>query len=182
MGDLASTLGIGKHQQQQKKRILVVGLSGAGKSTVLFKLRLGDIETITTPNGVRVDTVTHKNLEFVVWDLDVQSRLTAEEYRQYTENAQGIIFVVDSADRTRIHEARAELYRLFEADDELRDTPLLVLANKQDDQHAMATAEVAESLDLMGLIKYNIKWWTQAAAGRSGDGLFEGLQWLSTLL
>lgn len=52
-------------------------------------------------------------------------------WRHYYTGTQGLIFVVDSADRDRIDEARQELHRIIN-DREMRDAIILVFANKQD--------------------------------------------------
>ena len=44
---------------------------------------------------------------------------------------QGLIFVVDCADRDRIDEARQELHRIIN-DREMREAIILIFANKQD--------------------------------------------------
>jgi signal recognition particle receptor subunit beta len=44
---------------------------------------------------------------------------------------QGLIFVIDSSDRVRIDEARQELHRIIN-DREMKESLLLVFANKQD--------------------------------------------------
>ena len=91
----------------------------------------------------------------------------------------GIIFVVDSNDRDRIGEARDELQRMLN-EDELRDAVLLVFANKQDLPNAMSAAEITDKLGLHSLRQRN--WYMQATCATSGDGLYEGLEWLSTQL
>lgn len=52
-------------------------------------------------------------------------------WRHYYTGTQGLIFVVDSADRDRIEEARQELHRIVN-DREMREVIILVFANKQD--------------------------------------------------
>jgi ADP-ribosylation factor protein 6 len=52
-------------------------------------------------------------------------------WRHYYTGSEGLIFVVDSADRDRIDEARQELHRII-GDREMRNALLLVFANKQD--------------------------------------------------
>ena len=49
----------------------------------------------------------------------------------HTTGTQGLIFVIDSSDRARINEARQELHRIIN-DREMKDSLLLVFANKQD--------------------------------------------------
>lgn len=92
---------------------------------------------------------------------------------------QGLIFVVDSNDRERIGEAKDELMRML-AEDELRDAVLLIFANKQDLPNAMNAAEITDKLGLHSLRNRN--WYIQATCATSGDGLYEGLDWLSNQL
>lgn len=58
-----------------------------------------------------------------------------------------LIFVLDSNDRERVEECKDELWR-FLGEDELKDSILLVLANKQDLPNAMSISEVTEKLAL----------------------------------
>lgn len=138
---------------KKEMRILMVGLDAAGKTTILYKLKLGEIVT-TIPtigmiapladhhlvdpglwltslsSGFNVETVEYKNIQFTVWDVGGQDKIRPL-WRHYFQNTQGIIFVVDSNDRDRVVEAREELQRMLN-EDELRDAILLVFANKQD--------------------------------------------------
>jgi ADP-ribosylation factor 1/2 len=84
--------------------------------------------------------------------------------------------VVDSNDRDRVGDARNELDRMLN-EDELRDAVLLVLANKQDLPNAMGVSEIAEKLNLSNV--KNRKWYIQATTATTGEGLYEGLDWLS---
>ncbi|KAI6908469.1 hypothetical protein KC318_g2352, partial [Hortaea werneckii] len=97
----------------------------------------------------------------------------------YFQNTQGIIFVVDSNDRDRVVEAREELQRMLN-EDELRDALLLVFANKQDLPNAMNAAEITDKLGLHSLRQR--AWYIQSTCATSGDGLYEGLEWLSNSL
>lgn len=97
-------------------------------------------------------------------------------WRHYFQNTQGLIFVVDSNDRDRIGEARDELHRMLN-EDELRDAVLLVFANKQDLPNAMNAAEITDKLGLHSLRQRH--WYIQSCCATSGEGLYEGLDWLS---
>ncbi|VEL30225.1 unnamed protein product [Protopolystoma xenopodis] len=90
-----------------------------------------------------------------------------------------MIFVVDSNDRERVNEARDELMRML-GEDELRDAVLLVYANKQDLPNAMATSELTDKIGLHSL--RHRSWYIQATCATSGEGLYEGLDWLSNQL
>lgn len=160
---------------KKEMRILMVGLDAAGKTTILYKLKLGEIVTTIPTIGFNVETVEYKNISFTVWDVGGQDKIRPL-WRHYFQNTQGLIFVVDSNDRERISEAKDELTRML-GEDELRDALLLVFANKQDLPNAMNAAEITEKLALPSL--RSRKWYIQAACATSGDGLYEGLEWLS---
>nr|XP_060501788.1 ADP-ribosylation factor 2 isoform X2 [Panthera onca] len=128
--------------------------------------------------GFNVETVEYKNISFTVWDVGGQDKIRPL-WRHYFQNTQGLIFVVDSNDRERVNEAREELTRML-AEDELRDAVLLVFVNKQDLPNAMNAAEITDKLGLHSLRQRN--WYIQATCATSGDGLYEGLDWLSNQL
>ena len=156
-------------------RILMVGLDAAGKTTILYKLKLGEIVTTIPTIGFNVETVEYKNISFTVWDVGGQDKIRPL-WRHYYQNTQGLIFVVDSNDKDRVGEAHDELHRML-SEDELREAIVLVFANKQDLPNAMSVAEVTDKLGLHSL--RNRKWYIQATCATSGEGLFEGLDWLS---
>ncbi|XP_058510192.1 ADP-ribosylation factor 2a [Solea solea] len=160
---------------KKEMRILMVGLDAAGKTTILYKLKLGEIVTTIPTIGFNVETVEYKSISFTVWDVGGQDKIRPL-WRHYFQNTQGLIFVVDSNDRERVNEAREELNRML-SEDELRDAVLLVFANKQDLPNACNAAEITEKLGLPGLRNRN--WYIQATCATSGDGLYEGLDWLS---
>ena len=129
--------------------MLMVGLDAAGKTTILYKLKLGEnVQTIPTI-GFNVETVEYKNLNFTIWDVGGQDKIRPL-WRHYYPNTQGIIFVVDSNDRDRIDFARDELQRLL-AEDDLKDATLLVFANKQDLPHAHVAEELADDFQIGNL-------------------------------
>ncbi|XP_069548307.1 ADP-ribosylation factor 1 isoform X1 [Brachyistius frenatus] len=170
--------GLFKMFGKKEMRILMVGLDAAGKTTILYKLKLGEIVTTIPTIGFNVETVEYKNISFTVWDVGGQDKIRPL-WRHYFQNTQGLIFVVDSNDRERCTEAREELLRML-AEDELRDAVLLVFANKQDLPNAMNAAELTDKMSLHSL--RNRHWYIQATCATTGDGLYEGLDWLSNQL
>ena len=163
---------------QQEMRILMVGLDAAGKTTILYKLKLGEVVTTIPTIGFNVETVEYKNISFTVWDVGGQDKIRPL-WRHYYQNTQGLIFVVDSNDRDRVADAREELTKIL-TEDEMRDAALLVFANKQDLPNAMTAAEVTEKFGLNDLRQR--PWFIQSACATTGDGLYEGLDWLSRTL
>jgi ADP-ribosylation factor protein 1 len=138
---------------KQEMRILMVGLDAAGKTTILYKLKLGEVVTTIPTIGFNVETVDYKNISFTVWDVGGQDKIRPL-WRHYYQNTQGLIFVVDSNDRDRIEAAREELHKMIN-EDELREAVILVFANKQDLPNAMTAAEVTDKLGLHSLRSRN---------------------------
>ncbi|KAK6297635.1 hypothetical protein J4Q44_G00322180 [Coregonus suidteri] len=130
----------------KEMRILMLGLDAAGKTTILYKLKLGQSVTTIPTVGFNVETVTYKNVKFNVWDVGGQDKIRPL-WRHYYTGTQGLIFVVDCADRDRIDEARQELHRIIN-DREMRDAIILIFANKQDLPDAMKPHEIQEKLGL----------------------------------
>jgi len=157
----------------KEMRVLMLGLDNAGKTTILYKLKLGQgVSTIPTV-GFNVETVTFKKVKFNVWDVGGQDKIRPL-WRHYYAGTQALIFVVDSNDRDRIEEGRQELMRIIN-DREMKDVVLLVFANKNDLPNVMDVAEVTEKLGLARLRER--VWHVQSSCAISGDGLLDGLTW-----
>jgi len=108
-------------------KILMIGLDAAGKTSVLYKLKLNELVTTIPTIGFNVEHVQYRNLDMTIWDVGGQDKIRPL-WKHYYESADAIIYVVDSNDPDRIEEAAAELHKIL-ADDMLRNARLLVLAN-----------------------------------------------------
>ncbi|XP_036173179.1 ADP-ribosylation factor 1-like [Myotis myotis] len=172
MGNIFANLFKGLFGKKEM-RILMVGLDAAGKTTILYKLKLNEVVETVPTIGFNLETVEYKNISFVVWDIHSQDK-SRVFWSQYCPGRHGLIFVVDSTDQERMDEARQEMMRMIT---ELKDVVLLVLANKQDLPNAMSTAEITDKLGLHSLHHRN--WYLQATSAITGAGLYEGLDWLA---
>ena len=159
-------------------RILMVGLDAAGKTTILYKFKLGEVVTTIPTIGFNVETVEYKNISFTMWDVGGQDRIRPL-WRHYFQGTNGLIFVVDSNDRERAEDAREELHKMLN-EEEMREAVVLVFANKQDLPNSMPAAEITEKLGLSAL--RNRQWFIQSACATTGDGLYEGIDWMSRTL
>eukprot|EP00427_Karlodinium_veneficum_P017739 CAMPEP_0169140764 /NCGR_PEP_ID=MMETSP1015-20121227/43819_1 /TAXON_ID=342587 /ORGANISM="Karlodinium micrum, Strain CCMP2283" /LENGTH=179 /DNA_ID=CAMNT_0009206843 /DNA_START=18 /DNA_END=557 /DNA_ORIENTATION=+ len=157
-----------------ERKILMLGLDAAGKTTILYKLNLGEVVHTNPTIGFNVENVQYRNISFTVWDVGGQSKIR-QLWRHYYQHAQGLIFVIDANDPDRIDEARAELTGMLD-EEELKDTVVLVLANKQDMPTSMKAPEIEERLRLKE-IKQKFK--VEEACALDGQGLSDGLDWLS---
>ncbi|CAM8959216.1 unnamed protein product [Rhodiola kirilowii] len=159
-------------------RVVMLGLDAAGKTTILYKLQIGEVLSTVPTIGFNVEKVQYKNVMFTVWDVGGQEKLRPL-WRHYFSNTDGLIYVVDSLDRERIGKAKAEFQTII-SDPFMVNSVILVFANKQDMKGAMTPREVCEGLGLLEL--KNRKWHIQGTCAVKGDGLYEGLDWLASTL
>lgn len=85
----------------REMRILILGLDGAGKTTILYRLQMGEVVSTIPTIGFNVEQVNCNNLQLQVWDLGGQTSIRPY-WRCYYSNTDAIIYVVDSADKDRI--------------------------------------------------------------------------------
>ncbi|CAO2812853.1 unnamed protein product [Amaranthus hypochondriacus] len=173
MGAMLSSLGkfmFGKKEM----RIVMKGLGNAGKTTIIYKLKLGQVVKTIPTVAAQMETVEYRDVDFTIWEIGGQEKIRSL-WKHFIHNGQGcIIFVVDSTERERIIEAKDDLHRML-AQDEKGDVLVLVFANKQDLPNAMTIDEITHKLGLNSL-QHN--WHIQAACAISNEGLYEGLDWL----
>jgi ADP-ribosylation factor protein 1 len=144
---------LGKTTTPKKKteiRVPLLGLDCSGKTTMLYKLLLGDIVTTIPTSGFNAETYETDNEIFKIWDLGGASRVRAL-WRHYLENTSILAFAVDSSPegRVRLPEAKEALRDILQkAGPEAAVTPLLILATKQEIPGAMSGEEVSLGLEL----------------------------------
>lgn len=157
-------------------KILMLGLDNAGKTTILYKLKLDQIKTFAPTVGFIVETVSYKNVKFNMWDVAGQERLRPL-WRHYFPATTALIFVIDSGDIDRLNEAKEELYSII-SEKEMENVVLLVWANKQDMKNAKNPREISDFLQL-GQNLRNQLWCVIGSNALTGQGLVEGLSWIS---
>ncbi|KAL8381497.1 hypothetical protein RB595_005657 [Gaeumannomyces hyphopodioides] len=173
MGQSVSWLS-GLIWSKKEIRILILGLDNAGKTTLLYRLKIGEVVTTIPTIGFNVESVTYKNLNFNVWDLGGQTSIRPY-WRCYYANTAAVIFVVDSTDIERLQTAADELAAMLN-EDELKDASLLVFANKQDQPGAKGAGDISQALRLGELRDRN--WSIMACSAVDGSGVNEGMDWL----
>ena len=177
MGSFFSGL-MGKLIGKRDVRMLMVGLDAAGKTTILYQLKMNEtVKTIPTI-GFNVETLDYKGLNFTVWDVGGQDKIRVL-WKHYYQNTDGLIFVVDSNDKDRVDDAAEELKKML-AEEELKYCVLLVMANKQDLKDAITPNEVTDKLGLSQL--RGRQWLVQGTSATTGQGLKEGLDWMAGVL
>ncbi|KAK2169610.1 hypothetical protein LSH36_8g01119 [Paralvinella palmiformis] len=109
-----------------------------------------------------------------IWDVGGQKSLRSY-WRNYFESTDGLIWVVDSADRRRMQDCKRELDALL-LEERLGGATLLVFANKQDLPGALSAAEIKEALDLDNIKSHH--WLIQDCSAVTGDNLLLGMDWI----
>jgi len=161
--------------EKRESRLVMVGLDGAGKSTLLYKLKLGEVTQTIPTIGFNCETVEFKNQKSMIWDIGGQDTLRPM-WKHYYQNAEGVIFVIDSSDKRRMDKVKIEISKIL-ANEDLNGIPILFLANKQD-LSVMTPQEIISSLELERIKDRG--WLCQGCSALSGMGILEGFNWLFT--
>ena len=149
--------------------ILMTGLQSAGKTTILYKLKMGEATQSTTTIGFNVETFDYSGINLTIYDIG-QDKIKVS-YNHYNKNIDGLIFVVDSNDEDRIKVSGEEL-KIILNKEELKDCPILIFANKKDLKTALSKEEVIELMGINNLNRKNL--FVQDTCAVTGDGLKEG--------
>lgn len=124
--------------------------------------------------GFNIKSIESHGFKLHVWDIGGQKTIR-KYWRNYYENTDALVYVVDSGDTERIDECQEELMALMK-EKHLAGVPLLVYANKQDLLSSLDATEVA---DRLGLLEIEDRTYQIAScSAKTGEGLTEGLEWV----
>ncbi|KAK6924367.1 Small GTPase superfamily, ARF/SAR type [Dillenia turbinata] len=187
-------------RKEKEMRILTVGLDNSGKTTIVLKINGEDTSVISPTLGFNIKTITYNKYTLNIWDIGGQ-RTIRSYWRNYFEQTDGLVWVVDSSDLRRLDDCKMELDNLLKEEflnelivgifatsghycsfcfgflQRLSGASLLILANKQDIQGALTAAEIAKVLNLEAMDKTR-HWKIVGCSAYTGEGLLEGLDWL----
>ncbi|KFD66697.1 hypothetical protein M514_06800 [Trichuris suis] len=165
-------------EKEKEMRILVIGLDNAGKTTILKRL-MGEDVSITTPTfGFNIKTLSYRGYKLNIWDVGGQLMLRSY-WRNYFEETDGVLWVVDSTDVERFGDCRKELHSLL-TEERLISSTLAILANKQDLDNAVSVQLIHDALQLDQIKGHH--WRCFPCSGLTGDNLVEGIDWAEVLL
>jgi len=162
---------------KQQVQVLVVGLDGSGKSTIIEKLKPDahrNMEIAPTV-GFNVDEFQKGSVSFKVFDMSGAGRYR-NLWEKYYKDAQGIMYVIDSADKIRMCVVKDELDQLLGHKD-LSTVPLLFFANKMDIPNSLAAPDIALALRLEDIKDRPIN--IVPSNALTGEGLDRGIDWLA---
>ncbi|XP_069892625.1 ADP-ribosylation factor-like protein 10 [Dipodomys merriami] len=157
-------------EELEQREVLVLGLDGCGKSTFLRMLAgkpplEGHVPTWGF-NSVRLPT---RNFEVDLLEIGGSQNLRFY-WKEFVNEVDVLVFMVDSADRPRLPSARQELHKLLDKDPDL---PVVVVANKQDLGEAMNVAELQQELGLQDVGSQREVFLLAASIAPAGPGFEE---------
>ncbi len=158
-------------------KIIILGIQNAGKTTILYRLSIGQLVKTTPTIGSNVEEISYNNVKLQAWDLGGQESIRSI-WNVYFVNTDAIIYVIDTHDET-YDESKTQFYKLLQ-NDALKNAIILIYANKQDLPGAKNVAEIIRIYEL-DTIKDHI-WHIQPCSAQTGEGLITGMKWLSDQL
>ena len=172
---LAQFLGVRKKEAS----VVVVGLDNSGKSTILNWMKPEEVKSqeVVPTVGFNLEKFKYRQLNFTAFDMSGQGRYR-NLWEHYYNDCNGVIFVIDSSDKLRMAVVKEEL-RVMMEHSAVRDrrVPILFFANKCDVQDALSSVKCSVMLGLDALREN--PWHICATNALIGDGVYEGLDWLS---
>lgn len=159
-------------------KIIILGIQNAGKTTILYRLALGQLVKTTPTIGSNVEEISYNNVKFQAWDVGGQES-SRQVWDVYFINSDAIVYVIDCNDFDNAEDSKTQFYKLL-SNEALKNAVILIFANKQD----LPTAKKVEDVVLfyeLDTVKDHV-WHIQPCSGKTGDGLVEGMKWLSDQL
>lgn len=169
---------MGLCSSKREIKFVLIGLDLAGKTSILNKLRFNDAGSTTPTVGFNYETVTHKNVSYDISDTGGQDKLR-DLWRHYYEEANGVVFAVDSTDEERLNCAKEELHKAMH-NINLNKAFLCVLANKRDLDGCMSIDTITRGLDLESFTGKH-EWTIMETNALKGAGLYAALEWMASL-
>lgn len=159
---------------KRHRRVLVLGIEDSGKSAIV------QIITANLPKaGMPIPAlgcykVQYNGLNINLYDLkgDQQNQFF---WRHHFQGSQGVVFVVDMSDASKIKESSHVLSQLMQ-DIHLKDVPFLILCNKIDKSDSCLVNDIPEMLNITH--ENSPPWQVFKSIGTSGVGVIEALEWL----
>ncbi|CAL8179155.1 unnamed protein product [Prunus armeniaca] len=159
----------------KRKEKEILGLTIPGKTTIVLRINGEDTSVVSPTLGFNIKTITYQKYTLNIWDVGGQKTIRSY-WRNYFEQTDGLVWVVDSSDLRRLDDCKMELDNLLK-EERLSGSSLLILANKQDIKGALTPEEIAKVLNLEAMDKTR-HWEIVGCSAYTGDRLLEGFDWL----
>ncbi|OMJ74840.1 hypothetical protein SteCoe_26143 [Stentor coeruleus] len=175
MGGVTTKI-FGCYENDNPKRVLLIGEDDAGKTSLLFKLNSIEYKAEIPTIGLNLETIPYKNLKIVCHDFSVRD----EYYRHWIIGKEtcGIIFMIDLTSYGRFDET-IDLLKEYLERPELAGLPVLVMCNKIDIEAHISIERVKEAVRPM---MENRKWKVIGTAVIKNKGIKESINWIRNAL
>lgn len=137
----------------RKVTLVMVGLDNAGKTATVRGIQGDNPKDVAPTVGFSKVDLKQGKFEVTIFDLGGGKRIRGI-WKNYYSESHGVVFVVDSSDVQRIQETRETMAEVLQHP-RIAGKPVLVLANKQDQEGALAEADIIENLSLEKLVNEN---------------------------
>ncbi|CAM9457947.1 unnamed protein product [Ectocarpus sp. 12 AP-2014] len=168
----------------KEKRLLLLGLDNAGKTSLLYNLHLNEVMDTVPTVGFNMEQVEYNNMVMTIWDVGGQAKLRSL-WRYYFVDTDALIFMVDASDEARIEEARDEMFHVLRDPNMEGCQTVLIMLNKQDVPGAVGPGIVIDRMGLNTAGDNPLRernWYMQSCCALTGEGVFYGLDWLCEAL
>ncbi|MFX1574486.1 MAG: PAS domain S-box protein [Promethearchaeota archaeon] len=160
--------------EQKEAKILIFGLSMAGKTTIIRTRRKSVSKAIFPTINVDVSRILVNNVSLLTYDIPGKYNVK-ELWKPYLKNQDGLIFVLDVTDKIKFPYAR-ELLHEIAGKPELSELPLLILFNKIDLKQP-DIKDLEDSMELKKFEKRPVK--SFLTSGIKNINIDEAFNWLS---
>ncbi|ORY87053.1 GTPase [Protomyces lactucae-debilis] len=171
---------VASYTRKPEYGVLILGLDNAGKTTLLERMKSVSgapslaAEKITPTVGQNVGKLVIKRTKLTCWDLGGQTALRPLWQRYFSE-AHIIVFIVDASSPERLSESSSVLEDIA---GDISGIPILVLANKQDQEEAMALVDIKEAINPIIEQIDPREGGILGCSALRGDGVAEALEWI----
>lgn len=146
---------------KKEMSITILGLSNAGKSTLVRALMGAPSEDTVPTIGVETNTFKKGGVNIKAWDIGGHKQFQFL-WPTYCQNADAILYVLDASDESAIEESTTQLHDLAK-DENVGTCPILICGNKEDIKGALPAEQLSEKLRLKEIEGHDIAIFTISA-------------------
>ena len=166
--------------EEEPKRVLILGLDGAGKTTLIYLLKYKKLITTLPTVGFNIEELEiAKKLKVRLWDVGGHFKVR-QLWTHYYMTTTGIIYIVDASAKQRMQESKEEFYKILKHPDVKENIPVVIFVNKQELDDSLSTNEVIEYFELKKNVTH--PWHVQGCSIHRQDGVWGGIEKLSNMI
>ena len=175
-----SCFGFMKCFNQEPKRVLILGLDGSGKTTLIYLLKYKEVITTLPTVGFNIEELQiAKRLRVRLWDVGGHHKVR-HLWTHYYMTTAGIIYMIDSSSKDRLKESKEEFYKILKHRDVKEHIPVLLFANKQEMEGALSVNEIIEFFELKEYVSN--PWCMQECSTQKQEGVWKGMETFSEMV